>query len=288
MFKPSILLIIPLIITSSLLSVSAITKLEIESKGTLNNKTLESGAVKVVINSRPSKENEYQNDFDYKIYYNDHLYLEEKDSTYLAPAGVQLLDLDKNGTAEVIVATFSGGAHCCTSFNIYSWQKDKFTKTNLENLDGEGGNFVDLNKDGKYEFITYDNGFLYTFSSYAGSFPPTLIYNFEGGKFKNTTRQYPQKSRETLNRMYQSFQEAKKSQGEINGILAGYVAEKIILGEYEQGWQFMLKNYDKSSDWGLDIYQGDRVVGKYPNFPASLRAFLIQEGYLKANGQPNY
>jgi hypothetical protein len=284
--KLSSLLGIPLIIVSSISSATTLTSWDIQPKQGIKNKTLESGSVKVVIDSTPNKESQFQTDFDYKIYHQDRLYLQEKDSTYLAPAKVNLVDLDKDGTAEVIVSTFSGGAHCCTSFNIYSWQKDKFTKTATGNLDGEGGSFVDLNKDGKYEFITYDNSFLYTFSSYAGSYPPTLIYSFEGGKFQDITHKYPQKMREVLNGMYNSLRESQKNKGEINGILAGYVAQKILLGEYEQAWQFMLKNYDKSSDWGLDIYKGDRVVGKYADFPTALRAFLIQQGYLKADGKP--
>jgi len=72
----------------------------------------------------------------------------------------------------------------------------------------------------------------------------------------------------------------------VNGILAGYVAQKALLGEYEEGWKFMLANYDRTSEWGLAIYQENREIGKYPNFPTALRAFLIQQGYLDKNGKP--
>ncbi len=48
----------------------------------------------------------------------------------------------------------------------------------------------------------------------------------------------------------------------------------------------MLANYDRTSDWGLAIYQEDREIGKYPDFPTALRAFLIQQGYLDKNGKP--
>ena len=74
--------------------------------------------------------------------------------------------------------------------------------------------------------------------------------------------------------------------GEVNGILAGYVAQKILLGEYQQGWDFMLAHYDRQSDWGLEITAGDRAVGHYSDFPAALRAFLIEQGYLTRQGQP--
>ncbi len=71
-----------------------------------------------------------------------------------------------------------------------------------------------------------------------------------------------------------------------NGILAGYVAQKILLDEYQDGWNFMLASYDRSSTQGLTILKDGKAVGKYPNFPAALRAFLIQQRYLDSQGRP--
>jgi hypothetical protein len=39
---------------------------------------------------------------------------------------------------------------------------------------------------------------------------------------------------------------------EVNGFLAGYVGEKILLGEGKSAWELMLKYYDRTSDWGLE------------------------------------
>ena len=39
---------------------------------------------------------------------------------------------------------------------------------------------------------------------------------------------------------------------DLNGFLAGYVGEKILLGEGKQAWKLMLAYYDRKSDWGLD------------------------------------
>ena len=107
---------------------------------------------------------------------------------------------------------------------------------------------------------------------------------FTNGKFEDVTRSYTQHLKSHAWEMYQAFLQSKKEQYEVNGILAGYVAQKILLGEYEQGWKFMLANYDRTSDWGLTIYQEDREIGKYLDFPTALKAFLIQQGYLDKNG----
>lgn len=120
---------------------------------------------------------------------------------------------------------------------------------------------------------------MYAFSSYAASFPPSKISTFQQGKLADVTRKYPQELRKTLAAMLKAFQLAKKEKAEVNGILAGYVAQKILLGEYQEAWQFLLANYDKNSDWGLDIHGENTVIGKYPDFPTALRAFLLKNGY---------
>jgi hypothetical protein len=267
----------------------ATTKLDFDDGQTLKDKVISSGKIKVQVSYQPidisrqvDNNSEGKNVF-YKIFYDHNFFQEGSDYNAFGSGYVELKDLDNNGTDEVIISTYSGGAHCCTSFVIYTWQQDKFVKAETGFLDGVGGSFEDLNQDKKYEFVTLDNAFLYAFSSYAGSFPPSKIYTFQQGKLEDVTRKYPQELRKTLTAMYQAFQTAKKEKTEVNGILAGYVAQKILLGEYEEAWQFLLANYDKNSDWGLDIYRQSTVIGKYPDFPTALRAFLVENGYLLAN-----
>lgn len=243
------------------------------------DKELISGAVKVSVSYNKEDFADDGNNLQYQIFYNKIPKINS--SAYTRFIGsVFLKDLDNNGSSEVIVKTFSGGAHCCTNFTIYTWQANQFIKTETGFLDGEGGVFEDLDKDGKFEFSTSDNSFLYAFSSYAGSFPPSLIYAFNNGKFENVTRKYVKQLKSRAWEMYQVFLYNKKENFEVNGILAGYVAQKALLGEYQQGWEFMLANYDPTSDWGLTIYQGEQEAGKYSNFPSALKSALIKQGYL--------
>ena len=263
--------------------VLAETKIEIDSQDAFNDQELSSGAIKVLVNYRPynfeqgdSLEN---NNLQYRIFYDGVEQVNKKTSTVFT-GGVSLQDLDTNGTPEVIVETYSGGAHCCTNFKIYTWSNNQFIEQDTGFLDGSGGEFTDLDEDGKIEFVTSDNSFLYKFSSYAASFPPSLVLSFRNGELQDTTRQHPNELRSRAWQMYQSFLEAKKGNYPVNGFLAGYVAQKALLGEYQQGWDFMLAHYDKTSDWGLDEIQDGERVPKYPDFPTALRAFLIEQGYL--------
>jgi hypothetical protein len=273
--------IFALITTKSTL---AATEINIDSDTlAFQNKELVSGSVKVLVDYAGFDNKQFELDdpknLTYQIYYNGVIQTEGSSFTVYT-GNISLKDLDANGITEVIITTFSGGAHCCTNHVIYTWQEKQFTKIETGYSDGTGGAFEDLNGDGKYEFLTYDNSFLYMFSSYAGSFPPSLIYSFQNGKLENVTRQNQKQLRSVVKQMYQAFLQSKQENGEVNGILAGYVAQKILLDEYEDGWKFMLANYDRTSDWGLEIYEGDRQVGTYPDFPTALKAFLIKEGYL--------
>lgn len=263
------------------------SQVEIDNSKTLVNKALLLGNIKVLVNyhpfniRRPNTEN-----LQYRLFYDDVEYLSEQVVTQ-GNSRIFLQDLDNNNPAEVIVKTYSGGAHCCSNFSIYTWQNSQFVKTELAGLDGGGGEFRDLDGDESPEFITVDQSFLYKFSSYASSFPPSIILKFDQGEFKNVTDQYPDELAKTASQMHKFLLTAKsQNQGNVNGILAGFVAQKLLMGEYREGWDFMLNHYDRNSQWGLEIHQGEAVVGQYPNFPTALQQFLMQRGYLDETRQP--
>lgn len=223
------------------------------------------------------------NELRYTLYYNNQEQLTAVEDDAFMYGNVSFDDLDNNGTSEVIVQTYSGGAHCCTTYKVYTWQDGEFVMAQLGPADGGGGEFEDLNNDGNSEFITFDQNFFYAFSSYAGSFPPSIILTFRNGDFEEVTQQYPQYIRSWA---WQKYLRVRDNQYN-NGVLAGYVADKILLGEFEEGWNFMLAHYDRDPDMQYNIYNDDgEVIGRHPDFPTALRAFLIDTGYLNRNGQP--
>jgi hypothetical protein len=248
--------------------------------------TLTAGPIKVVVNQKKTDNDRLSNyTLNYQLFHSDVPKLSASATTWIS-GGVELKDLDRNAVSEVIVSTFSGGAHCCMSYTIYGWQQNKFVAAKLGPLDGGGGQFKDLDGNGTLEFVTADNAFFYAFAPYAGSFPPTRIYQYKAGRFVNATRQYPKTLKAHAWDMFTALQQHQNEDISLNGILAGYVAQKILLGEYQQGWNLMMARYDRKSDWGLAIYRGDKEIGKYPNFPTALKAFLMNQGYLDQRGNP--
>ncbi|MBW4697452.1 MAG: hypothetical protein KME03_06065 [Aphanocapsa lilacina HA4352-LM1] len=162
----------------------------------------------------------------------------------------------------------------------------------LEGFDGEATPFEQLNDDGIFRFVTSDNAFLYRFSSYADSYPPVQIWQLNADQFENISfdMRYRPLHSKRLAEMWNTLKTRPFGDSGINGTLAGYVATKAVLGELGSGWELMLKRYDRTSDTGLTECRGEyddrgRCKGqlkRYTNFPAALRTFLFESGYIKS------
>lgn len=254
-------------------------ELEINSDtAAFSDRTLTSGPIQITVSYTPAERTEVGENLQYQISYEGSAETEAAVETYYF-ANLALQDLDSDGIAEVVVQNYSGGAHCCTNTVIYSWQEGEFKSIETGYSDGTGGAFEDLNNDGLSEFVSYDNRFLYRFSSYAGSYPPPRILTFQGGELTETTAQFPDVIRERITQIEEIFADASFNR-EQNGVLAGYVAMKSLVGEGEEGWDYMLDRYDVESDWGLAIRNEEgEELGTYPNFPTALAAFLDEAGY---------
>jgi len=92
-------------------------------------------------------------------------------------------DINGDEVPEVIVDNYTGGAHCCSAYAIFSLGK------NLKLIDllyGEHSyfNFKDLDGDGKYEAIGRDWIFAYWNTSFAGSPSPEVILRWKNGKYR--------------------------------------------------------------------------------------------------------
>jgi hypothetical protein len=96
------------------------------------------------------------------------------------PAGT---DINGDGIPKIIVRYFSGGAHCCYKYGIYSLGKKL---EQIDNLQGVHSSFKfrDLDGDGKYEAIGRDWTFAYWNASFAGSPAPEIILRWKNGRYR--------------------------------------------------------------------------------------------------------
>jgi hypothetical protein len=167
------------------------------------------------------------------------------------PVSVQIAEMDLgNPHPEVVVSFYTGGAHCCSVTSVVTAGPDglSWTIVDVGEFDGSPLLATDLDNDGRYEFATRDNAFLYAFACYACSEAPLQVIGIENGAVKNVTRE--PRFRPTHEAWLKGMVE-NVSEDDVNGFLAGYVGEKILLGEGKQAWELMLNYYDRDSDWGL-------------------------------------
>lgn len=201
---------------------------------------------------------------------------------------VQIAEMDPgNPYPEVVFSTYTGGAHCCSSTRVLASSKDGKIWSEIAAGEFDGGPLgaYDYDGDGRFEFAMRDNAFLYTFGCYACSTAPLHILRLENGALKDASADPAFRARhvESLVEMI----EWADQDSDRNGYLAGYVAQKILLGEGAQAWAFMLKHHDRESDWGLDFCAvkvkdgGDCPPGKTAKltYPRALEKFLKETGY---------
>jgi len=202
------------------------------------------------------------------------------------PLSVQIAELDpSNHYPEVVVSFFTGGAHCCSDTSVVTSSSDGAAWETVDVGEFDGGPKLadDLDGDGVYEFGLRDNAFLYAFGCYACSEAPLQVLALKGGEVEDvsTEARFRPAHAAWLREMIEFVPD-----DEPNGFLAGYVGEKIRLGEGKEAWDLMLKYYDHTSDWGLDICNRElNENGDCPGravkvtFPEALERMLNESGY---------
>ncbi|WP_264715185.1 peptidoglycan-binding domain-containing protein [Limobrevibacterium gyesilva] len=197
---------------------------------------------------------------------------------------------------QVVVTTYSGGAHCCTLTAAITQQADgSWLPIVVGQEDGDFGyEYLDPVGDGYSVLVSTDGSFNYHFSSYAGSFPPNRIERLAGSAIEDVTRdpRYRPLLRERLRKMEQDYGVGPRN--EPNGFLAGWVAQKALVGELDSAWRAMLGGYVAYPEmFSITICAIDKRVWPktgYPMcprdqelrvpFPEALALFLVDGNYI--------
>ncbi|MEM0900549.1 MAG: hypothetical protein AAGI92_11440 [Pseudomonadota bacterium] len=194
---------------------------------------------------------------------------------------------DTNGSLEVVAATYSGGAHCCTQPVVMTKTGGDWKLLPAGSFDGDFSSvsLSDLDGDGLSELQALDIRFFYEFAPYAGSFAPIQILGMRDGEVKDVTSEevYEWSVRDAFGRIITIPDNGE----ERNSWLATYAAYLLLLGE-DDPLDFALASHDASVDWGMTkctVEEVDFVCpdGKSENvgFEAALTEFLTETGYLR-------
>lgn len=91
-------------------------------------------------------------------------------------------DLNADGYPDVVVETYSGGAHCCFGTQVFSLRPTTVALILQKPESNAGGTFEDLNADGVSEFVTYDDSFAYQYCPYAAGVVVKAIMVYDPGQ----------------------------------------------------------------------------------------------------------
>jgi hypothetical protein len=91
-------------------------------------------------------------------------------------------DLNADGFPDVVVETYSGGAHCCFGTQVFSLRPTGAILILKKPESNAGGYFENLDADQASEFITYDDSFAYQYCPYAAGVAVKVIMAYDPGQ----------------------------------------------------------------------------------------------------------
>ncbi|MBI5103746.1 MAG: hypothetical protein HZB46_01925 [Solirubrobacterales bacterium] len=156
------------------------------------------------------------------------------------PSTVAVVDFDRESGPEVLVESYSGGAHCCWTGLLYYYDGEAWKRLDVE-TGNQGYQTMDLDSDGRTEIVTRDDRFAGAFTAYAASAAPVKVLQFEFGTLRDLTRERKAYLRQDARRLRKELRSFKRGVDR-RGFLAAYVAEEYLLGEGAAGRRELDRN----------------------------------------------
>jgi hypothetical protein len=148
-------------------------------------------------------------------------------------------DITADGVPELVVRTFSGGAHCCETLRVYALADTARLVLLYEGNNAMGAEVRDINGDGRHELLLGDDTFAY-FDDLSYTRSPArlpLVACFADGRFHDCTREFPELLRTERAKFLAGLEPPASTDArkEDEGQALGALALSVLIGEEEQG-----------------------------------------------------
>jgi len=139
-------------------------------------------------------------------------------------------ELEGAGEPSVVVELNTGGAHCCTIVQVFSYDPATMAYRRAERDFGDPGALVtSVAGDRRLEFETADDRFAYEFAPFAYSGLPLQILAFREGRFRDVTRSFGAALSKDAAKWLKAFRTERRLQLG-NGLIAAWAADEELLG----------------------------------------------------------
>jgi hypothetical protein len=167
-------------------------------------------------------------------------------------------DFNGDGKRNLLIGSYTGGAHCCIMIFIGVMENGKFKIPDTLFLGNAGFNITDFEKDGKLEIETASDMFAYAFTNFAETRFPPRVYRVNNNKFVNVTKEYPKPVKDYIEELKADLKEFtdkgfecyginddtfNTDAGSVKTILAAITACYYSIGEVKKGYELIDKSY---------------------------------------------
>lgn len=191
-------------------------------------------------------------------------------------SSVHVVDLEGTGDPDVVLDLYSGGAHCCTVEQVFSFDPATTTYVKTEQVFGDpDAKIVDLRHNGHFEFLTADDAFAYEFTDFAASGLPIEILTFANRHFTDVTSSYPKLIAKDARLWLRAFKaQAKQQYPDSVGLIAAWAADEDRLGHTKLVARYLHQQAVAGHLNAPFAAGGTRFVAK-------LQKFLHRHGYIR-------
>lgn len=196
-----------------------------------------------------------------------------------------------NPVPQVVLAAYSGGAHCCMIRTVIAFDRGRWTISHP--FGGENWDVLrfpkDEDGDGVGEMILGDDRFAYAFCAFGCSAIPPLVYTLKKGKLVDVSDSGRFDAIFRQERDDDRLWCLKTTDGR-NGGCAGFIAASARLGRFRQDWPLVLQRYERGETWRYPApctVKIDPATQACPDgkeatltYPESLAWFLRENGYI--------
>lgn len=196
-----------------------------------------------------------------------------------ARKAVHIVNFEPKGMPSVVLDLYSGGAHCCTIEQVYSFNaKSSAVRKTERNFGDPGVQLVKLGAHGSFDLLSADDTFAYAFTDFAASGLPIQVLNFSHHAFHEITRSFPDLITKDANQWMSAFRaQASTHYRDSVGVVAAWAADEDMLGHSAAVVRF-LAGQAKAGHLNSVLYP---VAFSGQKYVIALKNFLRKHGYLQ-------